>query len=64
MSDNGITLESQATGYERYVMQMSGAFIRNEPYVIPDEPIEEEGLRIMRMGLMAAEVIDEIFEKY
>ena len=64
MSDNGISLEEEAQGYDRYIMQMSGAFLMNQPYEIPDEDIPEEGLRIMKMGLAAADVIDEIFDEY
>ncbi len=64
MSDNGITMENEAEGYDRYIIQMSGAFLKNEPFEIPDEDIEEEGLKIMHMGLRASEVIDEIFEIY
>lgn len=64
MSDNGISLEEEAQGYDRYIIQMSGAFLMNQPYEIPDEDIPEEGLRIMKMGLAAADVIDEIFDEY
>lgn len=64
MSDNGITLESQAEGYERYIIQMSGAFLKGESFEIPDEPIEEEGLKIIQMGLEAAVIIDDIFKRY
>lgn len=64
MSDNGLSLESQAEGYDLYIFQMSGAFLNDEPFEIPDVEIAPEGLRIMRMGLMAAQVIDEIFEMY
>ena len=64
MTDNGITMESQPEGYERYIIQKSGALLNDKPYVIPDEVTDPEGLRIMRMGLAASEVIDEIFETY
>ncbi|MBQ9156337.1 MAG: hypothetical protein IJ137_06125 [Eubacterium sp.] len=62
MSDNGVAMEHDAEGYEKYVIQMSAAFLENRDYRMPDEEIEEEGERIIRMGLAASRAIDEVFD--
>lgn len=63
MKDNGRALEDSAEGYDRHIFHMSGAFLNDEPYEIPDEPIAEEGLYIITQALKAAAVIDAAFEQ-
>lgn len=63
MKDNGKVLEYSSDGYDRYIFQMCDAFLNDLPYEIPDVPISEAGLYIMRRGLQAAQIIDHVFEK-
>lgn len=64
MYDNGISLENQAEGYDRYIFQLSGALLNDEEFTLPEEPIAEEGMRIIRQALYASEIIDRSFELY
>lgn len=61
MKDNGKVLENRVEGYEKYVMQLSHAFLNDEEYTLPDVEIEEEGLYIIRRAVEAAKIIDEVF---
>ena len=62
MKDNGKVLEYSAEGYDREVFRLSGAFLNNEPYDIPQIPIAEEGLHIINQALKAAAIIDRVFD--
>ena len=65
MSDNGVSLEEEAEGYDKYIIKLSGAFLKDEVFELPkDEEISPEGMKIIEMALMAADVIDQIFEEY
>ena len=61
MKDNGKSLEDAAEGYERHILRLASAFLNNEAFEIPDEPIAAEGLYIMKRALAAAQVIDQVF---
>lgn len=63
MSENGQYLENESEGYDRYIYQLSGAFLNNEEFTLPDEPIQEEGMNIIKHALKAAKIIDRIFEE-
>ena len=62
MTDNGKVLEAQSEGYEKYIMQLSGNFLNDEPFLMPSEPIESKGLYIITQALHAAQIIDDFFE--
>ena len=62
MKDNGKVLEAQVEGYEKYVMQLSQSFLNDTVFEMPQEPMEAEGLHIIRQALKAADLIDQAFE--
>jgi hypothetical protein len=62
MKDNGIILVHAAEGYDRYIFQLSCAFLANEPFEMPAETLEKKGMYIIEHAFQAAAIIDRVFD--
>ena len=61
MVDQGKMMEHSIPDTEKTIMELSGSFLTNQPYQIPDMGvIDPEGAHIIRQALIASSYIDEL----
>lgn len=62
MLDNEVKLEETWQGDEKYVLQLCACFLNHNSFRMPEE-ISKEGEYIIRRGIEAALLIDQVFEE-